>query len=193
MSSTVSGWTLGYTAVGGVLLWSGIKGTSISGSVRDILAGKAPSGNSEPIGTPELSLGQSSSVGTTAPATATSASGTKSQTQWADDFLTAIGAPQTAANVQSIITWINEEGDFAVSGHNNPLNTTQVTSGSTGAFNSTGVQNYGSEAEGIAATVETLLAGGYGDILMLLRSGKGLSSGAATGLSRWSNGAYSSV
>jgi hypothetical protein len=191
--STVSGWTLGYTAVGGILLWSGIKGTSISGTVRDILAGNAPSGNAEPIGTPELSLGQPQSVGTTSTSTAVSASGTASETQWADDFLTAIGAPQTEANVQSIITWINEEGDFAVSGHNNPLNTTQVTSGSTGAFNSTGVQNYGSEALGIAATAETLLTGGYNDILLLLRSGKGLSSGASSGLLKWSSGAYSSV
>ena len=188
MAGTVSGWTVGYTAVGGVLLWSGLKGTSISATVRSILAGQAPSGDTETIGTPTVS----ETSPTSSASTSTTVTGT-SESDWIDSLLSGIGAPDTAANVTSIENWISAEGDFSAASHNNPLNTTLVTPGSSGGFNSTGVQNYATEADGLAATIETLESGAYGDILLLLRGGRGLSSGASTGLLKWSGGAYSSV
>jgi hypothetical protein len=180
MPGTVNGWTIAYTAAGGVLLMSGITGTSLSATVKDVLAGNAPAQAPPPAAT---------AGGTTAVAAPASAS----ESSWAQSLLSALGAPATAANISSIETWIAKEGDFSVTGHNNPLNTTLVTGGSTGSFNSSGVQDYGTSAEGLAATVQTLESGAYADILLLLRSGQGLASGAAQGLSTWSGGAYGSV
>jgi hypothetical protein len=62
MAGTVNGLTVGYTAVGGVLLWSGLKGTTISAAVRSILAGQQPSGDTETIGTPTVSVANSAAA-----------------------------------------------------------------------------------------------------------------------------------
>jgi hypothetical protein len=188
MPGTINGFSVAYTAVGGILLWSGIKGTTISAAVHSILSGQAPSGDTQVIGTPVLSESSASPAASTATAPATA-----SESSWIASLLSGIGAPDTAANVASLEKWITEEGDFSAANHNNPLNTTLHTSGSSGAFNSTGVQNYATSADGVSATVQTLESGAYGDILLLLRGGKGLSTGASSGLLRWSGGAYSSV
>lgn len=103
--------------------------------------------------------------------------------------LKGIGAPATAANVRSIEAWVAREGG---GGKNNPLNTTEQMPGST-TFNSVGVQNYPSPAEGVAATVKTLNNGLYGDLLQAFDSGKGLLGRIFTGLSRWSGNGYNSV
>jgi hypothetical protein len=51
MPGRVNGFSLAYTAVGGVVLWSGIKGETISATFRGLLSGKAPGTNQEPIST----------------------------------------------------------------------------------------------------------------------------------------------
>lgn len=51
MPGRVNGFSLAYTAVGGVVLWSGIKGTTISSTFRGLLQGKPPGANQEPIST----------------------------------------------------------------------------------------------------------------------------------------------
>ena len=52
MPAKINGFSIAYTAIGGVVLWSGIKGTTISDSFKDIIAGKAvTSDGEEPIGT----------------------------------------------------------------------------------------------------------------------------------------------
>jgi hypothetical protein len=112
-----------------------------------------------------------------------------SSAQFALALLNALGAPTTAANESSINSWISHEGTAA---KNNPLATTQKEPGST-SFNSVGVQNYPNINSGITATVTTLNNGRYGDILMMLKAGRGLKSGASAGLSTWSGGGYSSV
>lgn len=77
MTATVNGWTVGYTAAGGVLLWSGVKGTTISAAVRSILAGQQPSGDTEQIGTPTVSEADSTtpaaSTGTGTPSSGAAA------------------------------------------------------------------------------------------------------------------------
>lgn len=195
MPSTVNGFSLAYAAAGGIILYSGIKGSSISDTVRSALAGSTAPPVTESL--PGAAEAASAAAAGAAPAAGTAAAvtapATASQASWAQSLLTAIGAPATAANLASVEHWIAAEGDFSLPGHNNPLNTTLVTSGSTGSINSVGVQNYGSATQGVEATVQTLETGGYGDILMLLRSGQGLASGAAAGLSKWSGGAYASV
>jgi hypothetical protein len=54
-------------------------------------------------------------------------------------------------------------------------------------------KNYPTAAEGIAATAQTLNNGRYGDILLWLRSGKGLCGKKLHGLSVWSGGGYDQV
>jgi hypothetical protein len=51
MPGRINGFSLAYTAVGGVVLWSGIKGTTISTTFRGLLSGQAPGANTEPIPT----------------------------------------------------------------------------------------------------------------------------------------------
>jgi hypothetical protein len=113
---------------------------------------------------------------------------------WASSILAALGAPQTAANVSSLTGWFAREGG---GGANNPLNTTLPTAGSTGSINSAGVQSYGTPAEGITATVDTLEGSGYSAIVSALKSGQGLigstSAAVSQELSTWSGGGYSSV
>lgn len=54
--SKINGFTISYTAIGAVVLWSGIKGVSITAMFQDILKGQAPTAaeNTEQIGEPTL-------------------------------------------------------------------------------------------------------------------------------------------
>lgn len=184
----VKGMPVAYATVGGIILWSGVKGDTIAGTVRSLLSGQAPQAGTQTIGTP--------AVGITNPASSTGSTSGKgeseSESAWITSFLSALGAPATSANTASMTDWISHEGTFGTGATNNPLNTTEPGYGSTSVFNSTGVRNYPTEQDGISATAATL-NGGYPDILSLLRSGAGLKSGASAGLSKWSNGAYTSV
>jgi hypothetical protein len=109
--------------------------------------------------------GVGTGVGTTA--TPTGVMTTAQGTAWANDLLSALGMPRTAANIKAITAWVAAEGTKA---GNNPLATTQVMPGAT-AFNSVGVRNYSSYNEGLAATVRTLRNGRYGNILSALATG----------------------
>lgn len=95
---------------------------------------------------------------------------------WESQVLAAIGAPVTAANVAFLDAWQNAEGGSAAY---NPLNTTQRMSGST-PYNSAGVQEYGSTAQGANATAQTLQNGRYGAIVDGLRSGNPLGGDTST-------------
>jgi cell wall-associated NlpC family hydrolase len=61
------------TFVGALFIWSGVKGASITGSLRELLSGQAPKGtNVNPIGTPVSTATSTSSTGT--PVTTTTSS-----------------------------------------------------------------------------------------------------------------------
>lgn len=195
-SSGISGVGIAAVFAGGILLWSGLKGYSVSGVFRKVIAGERPTSltPTTPVGIGglfgvfnPLSSGSSSSQKTTT-GTAT-VIGSGQGKAWARSFLATIGAPQTAANIQSVMAWINREGG---GGQNNPLNTTYPLPGATD-FNSVHVKNYSTVAIGILANARTIMGGGYGDILSALRSGNGLCGQSFSGLSRWSGGGYSSV
>jgi hypothetical protein len=49
MAAKINGFSLAYTATGAVVLWSGIKGWTISETFRSLLSGKTPVSNAEPI------------------------------------------------------------------------------------------------------------------------------------------------
>ena len=75
MPGRLNGFSLAYTAIGGVVLWSGIKGTTISSTFKGLLAGKAPAAGSgeEPISTAAAATTSGSSSGSTAAAGSTGA------------------------------------------------------------------------------------------------------------------------
>lgn len=103
------------------------------------------------------------------PKTVTGAhSSNKDLGQFAIAVLQGIRAPVTRANIAWIIAWSRFEGSTAA---NNPMDTTQRTSGSVGTYNSVGVQEYGSFQAGVAATVQTLKNGYYPEIIAGFQSG----------------------
>jgi NlpC/P60 family len=125
-------------------------------------------------------------------ASTATAGGSTSNSAFAAALLTAMNAPQSTQNLSSLNGWFAREGTKAAF---NPLATTYVESGST-IFNSDGVQNYTSQAQGVAATVATLENGLYPAIVMALQAGQGLAAGngqVQQELLTWSGGGYSSV
>ena len=88
--------------------------------------------------------------------------------QWAKDFLTKLGAPVTASNVQAIAAWEQAEGTKASF---NPLATTQGGYAGETQFNSVGVKNFATYQDGIDANVKVITNGLYGNILAALQQG----------------------
>lgn len=177
---------------GALLLWSGLTGKKWSTVLKDLIKGQNPSTapKANPITSPVSAYGYGGGApGAGQSAKAFSLSGA-SQTDWSVAFLHAIGAPATNANIISVNSWQSREGG---GGQNNPLNTTLNCCGAIGNFNSVGVKNYPTPADGVRANANTLLGGGYSDVLLALRSGRGLCGQSFAGLSRWSGGGYSSV
>lgn len=111
-----------------------------------------------------------------------------SRWSFAGDVLDAIGVTTSGqdgqANIVTMLAWQKAEGTSAKF---NPYATTQREQGSTTLpGNSSGVQEYTSWHDGVAATATTLQNGSYGAILQALRSGAGAQAVAqAVGRSPW--------
>ena len=108
---------------------------------------------------------------------------------WADAFLQVMGAPRCHANVVVTIAWQAQEGTQA---DWNPLATTHRMDGSTD-FNSAGVQNYRTLAQGLEATKETIENGwstyGYGAVIRSMRDcAEPLDTAQAIAASSWCSG-----
>jgi hypothetical protein len=106
---------------------------------------------------------------------------------WAQSELQQLGDPLTSADEQSLIAWALLEGG---GGTYNPLNTSLPEPGSS-KFNSSGVQNYTSWAQGVEAIASTIDESTYTQIKADLASGKGI--GPTTELDTWSGGGYGSL
>ncbi len=89
-------------------------------------------------------------------------------TRWATDFLTALHMPVTAENVRAVTAWEQAEGTRA---RFNPLATTQAGFSGETRFNSVGVKNYATYADGIAANVRAITNGRYTNVLAALQQG----------------------
>jgi hypothetical protein len=77
--------------------------------------------------------------------------------------------PMNLYNIEGLVCWMVAEGGTAAW---NPLNTTQPMPGSSPLpGNTAGVQEYTSYAQGIDATIKTLLNGNYAVVLESLRRG----------------------
>ena len=108
---------------------------------------------------------------------------------WAGAFLQVMGAPRCHANLVVTIAWQAQEGTQA---DWNPLATTHVMDGSTD-FNSVGVQNYRTLAQGLEATKETIENGwqqyGYGAVIRSMRDcADPLDTARAIAASSWCSG-----
>ncbi len=141
--------------------------------------------------------GLSAVVGFTDPAPAPAVVAGGSETAFMSAVLAGLGASATAADVFSLEAWVRHETPWPPVAKWNPMNTTLTASGST-AFNylpgGGSVQNYPSAAEGVRATVVTLL-GGYPLIVSALRSGAGLCGNPALAgeFGKWSGNGYAEV
>jgi hypothetical protein len=115
-----------------------------------------------------------------------------SETAFMSAVFAGLGAPVTAANVGSAEAWVRHETPWPPVAANNPLDTTEPAPGAS-VFNGAGVRSYPSAAEGVQATVATLL-GGYPLIVAALRSGAGICGSSFTGeLLTWSGNGYGEV
>jgi hypothetical protein len=185
---------LGIGAVGVLLAWSGLKGKKWTAGLRDLIAGQSAeeAGDVTIEGTPAsiANVTGQSETGVASGAPPANAS----EKAWIVAMLAALGALPTAANIKSLTNWIARETPWPPVSKNNPLNTTQLESGSR-SVNSVGVQAYPSAATGINATVTTLENGRYPAIVAALRAGRGLSGTGPWNaeLATWSGGGYSSV
>jgi hypothetical protein len=108
---------------------------------------------------------------------------------WARLFLSGLGAPDCGDNLLVVVAWEAQEGTSAAF---NPLATTHAMPGATD-FNSVGVKNYVSLAQGVQATVETLAGGsssyGYAAVIDALRGCAGASATAqSVNASAWCRG-----
>jgi hypothetical protein len=108
---------------------------------------------------------------------------------WADMLLKILGAPTCRQNQVLVVAWQVQEFTQAAW---NPLATTHRMPGST-SFNSVGVQNFVSLAQGLQATEETIEHGwsvyGYGAIVSSLRACAGaLATAHAIAASSWCPG-----
>jgi hypothetical protein len=115
--------------------------------------------------------------------------------QWITDFLNAIGAdPNNAQNRSFMNAWITKEsGQYPISYGWNPLNTTQSGPGSYGGGAQGNIQFFPSYQSGLAANVETITNGLYGDLLGALRSGSASTSVPYHGLSTWGTGSLAGM
>lgn len=87
--------------------------------------------------------------------------------EFADAVVAAGRWPVTTPNEQALVTVMVAEGSHA---RWNPLDTTEPEPGA-GDYNSAGVRNYVSLAQGVQATVATLTNGDYGEVLAALAAG----------------------
>jgi hypothetical protein len=185
--SNVNGNAVIAIAAGTVFVWAGAKGYSVLKAVQNITTGNAAGTGQSSASL--LSVDQSETgVATSAPPA------NASESAWIKSLLSALSAPDTAANESSLTNWIARETPWPPVSANNPLNTTQVMGGSH-SVNSVGVQAYPSASVGITATVTTLENGFYPAIVAALRAGTGLAGCGPwnSELSSWSGGGYSSV
>lgn len=96
MRARVNGFSLAYTAAGAVIMWSGIKGWTISQTFRSLLSGHAPSGTSEPIG---ATFGSGATTAAAdVPAGSASYSGSQLQMLWTSNG----GSKNTAAMAEAV-------------------------------------------------------------------------------------------
>lgn len=92
MPGRVNGFSLSYTLLGGIVLWSGMTGETLSGTVRGLLKGQAPGTNQQPVSVLQTDLATGTSIpGVTAGIPAGVAAGGSPAANKALGFMLAAG------------------------------------------------------------------------------------------------------
>ncbi len=130
---------------------------------------------------------------------------------WAKAILTALGAPQSTANIDSLISWFAHEDNNGAqgvhadgAGQNNPLNVTASSGTFAGVVGTEpsgagpghpGNYDFDTPAHGVSAMAQVIANGPYQAIHSALMSGAGLigNPSVSANLSTWSGGGYSSL
>ena len=189
----ISGVAIGSIAFGLLFTYAGLKGYSVPATIKKLITGQSPLGQSQTAGLTSTA----GETGSTTPASSAStpaavasgvsvAEGGTSETAFQTMMLSDLGAPATSANLGSLTSWfLHEEPSFPPPNLWNPLN---IENGA-GGFD-----QYGSASAGAAATAAFIEDNGYNEIRMALLSGNGLcGSSLASDFLRWSGNGYSSV
>jgi len=144
------------------IMFLGVMGVGIGGIPQATACG--------PDGGP-VQPGGGAPAGGPAQAPGGAASGQFTDQEWAKDFLSRLGVPDSPDNEKVIVAWERAEGGhFANDAHFNPLNTTLVVAGAT-SINSVGVKSYPDYETGMQATLTTIRAGYYTDVISALQAG----------------------
>jgi hypothetical protein len=120
-SSRISGLTVAYTAIGGLVLWSGVKGTTLSAAFRSVLAGQPPSGNTEPVGsglTLEQGAAGGGSAGSAAPGDTSAHGGSAAANQAIARLLAAPYGWSTGTQWEDLVSLWNRESGWSATALN---------------------------------------------------------------------------
>lgn len=116
MPGRVNGFSLAYTSVGAVILWSGIKGWSISATFKNLLSGTTPTSSTEPIDTTSVVLtadtSSSSGGGSTAAGDTGAATGTAQANQAIAKLLAAPYGWSTGTQWTDLVSLWNQESGW---------------------------------------------------------------------------------
>lgn len=194
MAEKINGVALASIGAGVLFAYAGIKGYSIPQTIKSVIQGKDP--RQQPVAQPVTS--PVGGTGSSAGSSDFTGGAPKSERQWITDVLGQLNAPATSKNISSVEAWVSKECQWnnqppdGAEYTKNPLNMTQVP-GAVRSINSVGVSVIPTWDLSVTATASRISGGTYNDILMALRSGRGLCGLSLTGLSTWSGGGYSSV
>lgn len=155
---------------GSVLAYSGLRGKSVSTSIRALLAGQSPATTAQSLGitpTPVLDASGTNIV-------PSNTSGGASQQAFYSAVLTGLGIPVTQGALNGLAGVTHTEG---VNGYNNPFNIEWHPGDNpawqgTASFNDVGVQEYGSFNQGVSATVAYLQGNSHwSNVVAALKTG----------------------
>lgn len=114
---------------------------------------------------------------------------------WQTDLLQKLGYPTSQQNIDFLTEWAQYEG--VSSSANNWLATTQTGPGCTPTYNSAGVVECASIADGVNVIAETLQNGYYPNILAALKSGSpydyGNMGGLVSNINTWGTHGFANV
>lgn len=161
---------------GAVLAYSGVKGKGIGASIRALVAGQNPGDlpTSQGVNVPDSTAAADATLTNTGEHSGgvSISSVGNSHKAFFDQVLAGIGAPVTTGNELALAAVAVREG---LNNRFNPLNSV-IQSGNSTAFNSVGVQDYHSFANGVAGTVALLNGDHWTGVRTALQQNRGFSA-----------------
>jgi hypothetical protein len=113
VAARINGFSLAYTAAGVIVLWSGIKGWTLSATFQNLLKGTTPTATSETIDTTSVEQSTSTSAAGSGGGSAAYNSSSKLEALW-----TANGGAQDTAAIAAAIGMAESSGSATVTSYN---------------------------------------------------------------------------